>query len=336
MKAYPLTRFGKANTLKIKEVADPEPQAGEVKVKVSHIGINYAEILSRRGQYRWAPKRPYVPGMEAFGEVVALGEGVMKTNVGDQVIIGGQYGAYAEYHCVPEYMAFPALGHLTDEENAAVMVNFMTAWVALVKLGKIAARENVLIQAAAGGVGTAAVQIAKAFDCHVFGTASRAEKLELIKSLEADHAINYEEEDFLTYLKERGAKMDVVLEVVGGEVFRKSLAALGPFGRMVVAGFASIPLKKWNPITWWQTWKQAPKVNIMEMAKASHSMAATHIGYLTYDQQVTESAWEEMSTFIIRKKLKPVVGKVFDFDQLPAAHEWIESRKSVGKAVIKL
>ncbi len=336
MKAYLLTRSGKPETLKIHDVPEPNPGDTEVKVKVETIGINYAELLSRRGQYRWAPKRPYVPGMEAYGEVVAVGRKVTDVKVGAKVIVGNQYGAYAEYICVAEHLVFEANPEVSPEENAALVVNFMTAWVGLVKQARLSAGETVLVQAAAGGVGTAAIQLAKALGCKVYGTASRQTKLELIKQLGADVAINYATEDFHEIIKSKEGGIDCVLEVVGGEVFKKSIALLNPFGRLVVIGFASISFKKWNPLTWWKTWKDAPKANVMDMAKGSYGISASHIGYLTELPAVAKGAYQEMVSFINEHNIKPHVGKVFEFDQMAEAHQFIESRESTGKVVVKL
>lgn len=336
MKAYLLNQSGKPETLKIHEVPEPVPGEKEVKVKVETIGINYAEILSRRGQYRWAPKRPYIPGMEAYGEVVEVGKAVKDVEVGAKVIVGNQYGAYAEYICVPDHLVFTANPEVTPEENAALVVNFMTAWVGLAKQARLSAGETVLVQAAAGGVGTAAIQIAKALGCKVYGTASRASKLELIEKLGADHAINYATEDFYEVVKAREGGIDCVLEVVGGEVFKKSIALLNPFGRLVVIGFASISFKKWNPLTWWKTWKDAPKANVMAMAQGSYGISASHIGYLTEMPEIAKGAYGEMIEFINAHQIKPHVGKVFPFEEMAAAHRFIESRESTGKVVVKL
>lgn len=336
MKAYLLKKSGSADSLKIQEAPEPTPKADEVKVKVSSIGINYAEILSRRGQYRWAPKRPYIPGMEAYGEVVEVGANVTQYKAGDKVIVGGQYGAYAEYLVSKEHLTFPASSSLTPADNAALLVSFMTAYVALVKLAKVAPSERVLIQAAAGGVGTSAVQIAKALGAEVYGTASRDEKLELLTSLGCDHPINYHKQDFQTYIQEHGGGVDTVLEVVGGDVFKKSVKSLNTFGKLVVVGYASIPFKKWNPLTWYATWKHAPKLDIMKMAAFSTGIMATHIGYLTEKPDISKSAWTELSDFIEKHQIKPVVGKTFHFDQLAEAHKWVESRENVGKTVVLL
>lgn len=336
MKAYLLKKFGKPNVLKAHDVPDPVPLGHEVKVKVQSIGINYAEILSRRGQYSWAPKRPYIPGMEAFGEVVEVGKKVTHVKTGDHVIVGGQFGAYAEYVCTPEYLVFPAVEGFTADENAAFLVNYMTAWVALVKLGKMVPDDKVLIQAAAGGVGTAAVQLAKGTGCMVFGTASEASKLELLRELGADHPINYRTDDFYEFVKSRVNGVDLVLEVVGGKVFKKSIELLNPFGRLVVAGYASIPLKKWNPLTYWPAWRDAPKVDVRNMAIGSYGIAASHLGYLTDNPEIARNEWESLKGFCVDKQIRPVVGHTFSFDEIPEAHALIESRKSVGKVVIQV
>ena len=336
MKAYMLRKFGAPESMKIEEVPEPIPESDEVKVKVETIGINYAEILSRRGQYTWAPKRPYIPGMEAYGEVVEVGDSVTRYKIGDKVLVGGQFGSYAEYMVSKEHLAFPAIESLSPEENAASLVSYMTAYVALVKLAKTTQGEKVLIQAAAGGVGTAAVQIAKAIGCEVFGTAGSVDKLKVLREMGVDHPINYRSSNFQEYIVKHGGGVDVVLEVVGGEVYKQSLASLNTFGRLIVVGYASIPFKRWNPITWYQTWKNAPKVNVMERARKSSGVFATHIGYLTGDRIIAAQAWSDLSSFVRQHQLKPVVGSVFDFDELCEAHAWVESRKNVGKTIVRI
>ena len=336
MKAYLLKKSGRPEVLKIHEVPEPVISKGHVKIKVQHIGVNYAELLSRQGKYSWAPKRPYIPGMEGVGEVIEVGEGCKRITVGQQVIFGGQYGSYAEQIAVPEYMVFPVLHHMNAEENAAFLVNYITAWVVLFKLGRIQSEDKVLVQAAAGGVGTAAVQLAHKLGAEVYGLAGSEDKLKLVKELGANEAINYRSSNWDSTIKEKSGGVDIVLELVGGEVFRKSRALLNPFGKMAVAGYASIPFQKWNPYSWWLTWKNAPKVSLMAMAKKSQGIMATHIGYLTQDPEIVENNYQELADYMVKHDIKPIVGKVFSFDQMPQAHAWIESRKSVGKVIVSL
>jgi len=336
MKAYLLTKSGPPESLSIHDVPEPEPGTGQVKIKVKYFGINYAEILSRKGKYGWAPRRPYIPGMEGMGEVVATGEGVERCKVGDKVIFGAQYGSYAEYIATDQHLVIPLLQHLTEEENAAFLVNFLTAWVGLVKLGKITREDRVLIQVAAGGVGSAAVQIAKAFGASVFGTVGSDHKIELLQRLGVDYPINYNKSDFFELIQQTGNGVDLVLEVVGGKVFRKSLELLNPFGRMVVIGYASNPLNKYNPFTWYKAWKNAPRFNIMDVVIRSYAIMGSHIGYLSANADVSEGIIKEASEFAANHNLKPIVGKIFEFEKLADAHAWMESRQSVGKIVVKV
>lgn len=337
MKSYPLRRTGAPSVLKMQEVPAPTaPGPREVIVKTITLGLNYAEILSRKGQYSWAPKKPYTMGMEAYGEIVAVGSEVDPQRVGQRVLTGMQYGAYAELVKVPDFMAFPAFEGFSPAENAAVLVNFMTAWLALFSQARVQPGETVLVQAAAGGVGSAAVKLLKAHGCRVVGMAGNAEKIALLKDMGADLAINYRTEAFDEVILQHDMRPDVVLELVGGDVFKRSYALVKPFGRIAVAGFASIPLVKWNPLTWIKTLQMAPKAKLMDMAKRSIGMYATHIGYLIENPELVAHHFGATAKFVREHALRPLVGKVYDFDQLPEAHAFIESRQSIGKVVIRM
>lgn len=338
MRAYLLKRSGGPEVLKISDVESPELRPGMVKVRVSSIGLNYAEIQSRKGLYGWAPKRPYIPGMEAFGEVVAIADDVTQLSIGQPVIVANQFGCYAEEVVVPAAQALPAIDGFSAAENAAFAVQYMTAWVALMEICRIRPGENVLIQAAAGGVGTAAVQLAVAQGCRVFGTASNQEKIDLIQSLGAELGINYKKDDFAELIKRHlgGKGVDAVLEVVGGEVFQKSLKLLNPYGRLAVVGFASLNLNKLNPISWWKTWKDIPRVSINKMAMASQIVGASHLGYLLKDPERMSRIWTELRDFTLEHDIHPIVGHEFAFEDLSKAHALMESRQSKGKIVLNI
>ena len=251
MKAYLLRKHGKPTVLQPTDVPVPDLKHEQVRVKIECIGLNYAEIMARKGFYRWAPKMPYTLGMEAYGSIEAVGDSVSARAIGDKVIIGTQYGCYAEKFVGHWQATTPAIKQFTPEENAAFFVNFSTAWVGLFEMAKLVTGESVLIQAAAGGVGTAAVQMAKALGCTVYGTVSNPAKAKLLQDLGIDHAINYMEDDFEELVKKltNGQGVDVVQEMVGGDVFKKSVRVLKPLGRIIVMGYASMDLKKWNPLS---------------------------------------------------------------------------------------
>ncbi|MCF7807384.1 MAG: zinc-binding dehydrogenase [Candidatus Marinimicrobia bacterium] len=336
MRAYVINRSGGPEVLTIDQVDEPDVRSGTVRVKVQSIGLNYAEIQSRKGLYGWAPKRPYILGMEAFGYVDAVADDVTSLVKDQAVIVANQYGCYAAKVVVPAAQALPVIDYFTPAENAAFAVQYMTAWVALMKICRIQTGESVLVQAAAGGVGTAAVQIAVGQGCRVFGTAGSDDKLELIRSLGAELAINYRSADFAQLIRshQKGAGVDAILEVVGGEVFRKSLDLLDPYGRLAVVGFASLNLKKLNPWSWWKTWRAIPRVSISSMATASQIVGASHLGYLLRDEARMTDIWNKLKAFTMEHDIRPVVGHEFAFEDMPEAHALMESRQSTGKIVV--
>jgi NADPH:quinone reductase-like Zn-dependent oxidoreductase len=338
MKAIVLERHGGAEVLRVREVPVPLPGTGQVRVRVEAIGVNYAEVLSRKGLYGWAPALPYTPGMEAAGTIDALGAGVEGRAVGERVIVGAQYGAYAEKVVVPERQALPAVPAFSTEENAAIAVNYLTAWVALMEMARLRPTDRVLVTAAAGGVGTAAVQIATRFGCATAGMVGSDAKLEAIRALGAESAVNYRRAGFQARLREAAGPggFDVVLEVVGGEVFHAVWPVLAPFGRVVVAGFASLALQRWNPLSWLRTWRDLPKADIRSLAPASAGLMATHIGYLLDDPPRLARVWGELMAFVAAHGIRPVVGATFSFDEMAEAHRLMESRRSVGKIVVRM
>ena len=338
MRAIVLERHGGPEVLRVRDVPDPVPGAGEVRVRVEAIGVNYAEVLSRKGLYGWAPPLPYTLGMEAAGTIDALGPGVEGRAVGERVIVGAQHGAYAEMVVVPERQALPAIPGFSTEENAAIGVNYLTAWVALMEMARLRPSDRVLVTAAAGGVGTAAVQIATRFGCATVGLAGSDEKLAQIRALGAESAVNYRRPDFEARLREAAGPggFDVAIEVVGGDVFRAVWPVLAPFGRVVVAGFASLALQKWNPLSWLRTWRDLPKASVQSLAPGSHGFMATHLGYLLDDPPRLVRVWDELMAFVAAHGIRPVVGATFPFDQMAEAHRLMESRRSVGKIVVRV
>ena len=216
----------------------PAPGPGEVLVRVGAAGVNFADVMQTRGTYVGGPRAPYTAGFEAAGEVVALGPGVTGLHTGDHVIGLGP-GAFAEYVALPVAGLAPVPAGWTDEQSLGLVLNWATALAAL-RLGRLAAGETVLVQAAAGGVGQAAVRMARHYGATVIGTASAA-KHEVVLALGADHVVDHRTADLaaevLRRTADRGA--DLVLESVGGGTFRAALAATRRItGRLVVYGVA--------------------------------------------------------------------------------------------------
>ncbi|TWF79092.1 NADPH:quinone reductase-like Zn-dependent oxidoreductase [Pseudonocardia hierapolitana] len=220
----------------ITDAPAPTPGRGEVLIRVGAAGVNFADVMQTRGTYVGGPRAPYIAGFEAAGEVVAVGPGVTGLEPGDHVIGIGS-GAFAEYMVLPATGAAPVPAGWTDEQSLGLVLNWATALAAL-RLGRVAAGETVLVQAAAGGVGQAAVRMAMHCGATVIGTAS-PDKHDVVRALGADHVVDYRSvaDEVLRLTAGRGA--DLVLESAGGDAFRAALAAARRItGRVVVYGMA--------------------------------------------------------------------------------------------------
>jgi NADPH:quinone reductase len=322
MRAIEVTSYGDSDELEVVDRDVPEPGAGEVRIEIEAAGINFADIMQRRGVYPGGPEAPYVPGMEAAGTIDATGEGV-DLDEGDRVVGMLDGGGYAEYVTANAQMLFPIPDGMSFEEAAGFPVQFLTAHSCLFEWGGLEEGESVLIQAAAGGVGTAAVQLAANAGAEVFGTASTEEKLELAADLGCDHPINYTETDFREVVNEEtdGEGVDLVLESVGDDVFERSLDAMAHFGRMVTYGVASgVPASAEN----------------RRLLFENKSVIGFHLGQASYhDPSRIMKAVPELTRGLTNGDLEVILGESFALEDAAEAHQYIEDRKSSGKVLLK-
>ena len=322
MKAIQVADYGDSDQLELVDADLPEPGPGEVRLEVEAAGINFADIMQRRGVYPGGPDAPYHPGMEAAGTIDATGEGV-DLDEGDRVVAMLNGGGYAEYVTANAQMLFPIPEGMGFEEAAGFPVQFLTAHSCLFEWGGLEAGESVLIQAAAGGVGTAAVQLASNHGAEVFGTASTQEKLDLAADLGCEHPINYTETDFREVVDDEtdGEGVDLVLESVGDDVFERSLDAMAHFGRMVTYGVASgVPAAAEN----------------RRLLFENKSVSGFHLGQAaTHDPSRIMKAVPELTEGLTTGDLEVIVGESFALEDAAEAHQYIEDRKSSGKVVLK-
>ncbi|QRV13763.1 NADPH:quinone oxidoreductase family protein [Haloterrigena salifodinae] len=323
MKAIEVTEYGDSDALEVVDADLPEPNADEVRIEVEAAGINFADIMQRRGVYPDGPDAPYVPGMEAAGTVDAVGEGVDDVSEGDRVVAMLDTGGYAEYATANAAMLFPVPEGTSFEEAAGFPVQFLTAHCCLFEWGGLEEDETVLIQAAAGGVGTAAVQLASNHGAEVFGTASTQEKLDLAADLGCDHPINYTETDFRDVVDDEtdGEGVDLVLESVGDDVFERSLDAMAHFGRMVTFGVASgVPAEVQN----------------RRLLFENKTVKGFHLGQASvHDPSKVMAAVPELTEGLTSGDLEVILGESFALEDAAEAHQYIEDRKSSGKVVLK-
>ncbi|PSQ26407.1 NADPH:quinone reductase [Halobacteriales archaeon QS_9_68_17] len=322
MKAIEVRAFGTSDELEVVERETPEPGEDQVRIEVEAAGINFADIMQRRGHYEGGPEPTYVPGMEAAGTIDAVGEGV-DLDEGDRVIAMTDGGAYTEYAIADPQSLFPIPDGMSFEEAAGFPVQFLTAHGCLFEWGGLEEDERVLIHAAAGGVGTAAVQLASRAGAEVFGTASTEEKLDLAERLGCDHPIQYTEEDFVDRVEETtdDEGVDLVLDGVGGETFSDSLDAVPQFGRVVAYGAAS---------------GRPGEVDTATLLFGNKSVIGYHLGRaMVEDPNRVLKAVPDLQEGLQAGELGVVVGEEFALADAAEAHQFIEDRGSTGKVVLK-
>jgi len=325
VKAIVVRQYGGPEVLRYEEVSDPEPTPGEVLLKVRVAGFNYADVMMRVGLYKGGPKPPYIPGFEVCGTVTRLGQGVSGLQAGARVLAfpdpSATGGGYAQLVAISAQRLFPAPPSLSDQEAGAFPIVFLTAYLALRTAGRAAPGESVLIHSAGGGVGTAAVQIARQLGLRIFATASSDEKLERVKALGADVIINYQDHDFAEEVRREtsGRGVDLILEMVGGKVFDKSLQCLTPLGRLVAVGIAS---------------GRVPKADIAQLLYGNLSVIGFHLGKLLTRPDLVGDALAQLNRWIEEQKIRPVVGPAFPLREAAAAHAMVSDRKNYGKVVL--
>ncbi len=341
MKAIVLEKIGGPEVLQVKRIQKPSiKDSYDILIRMKFSGINYAEILARKGLYKWVPKKKgFILGMEGSGIVEKVGKNVVNYKVGDSVIVARGFGCHAEYICINEKYVFPAIPQYARSQNAAFSGSFMTAYVALRKMARVESGETILIQAAAGALGTATLMLAKKMGLKIAGTCSTAKKASILEKLGIDLAVDYTKENFrevvLDWTENKG--VDIVLESVGGKVFKNSLKCLSPMGRLILVGISSVNFNKFNPLTWWPTYKLIPKVNLLSMLGKSQGILAFHMGRLMdEDYFEVREIYLELVNFVQEHNIFPLIGKVFSLDEIAEAHKFIESRKSFGKILLQM
>lgn len=331
-----ITRAGPPEVLQVKEAQDPEPKAGEVRVRAEYSGINYADLSARIGIYPDAPKIPCVVGYEIAGTVDAVGEGVADVKPGGRVGAMTRFGGYSDVVCVPRERVFPLPEGVDTRTAAAIPVNYLTAWIMLVHLGNVKQGEKVLVHSAGGGVGIAALQISKHFGAEVIGTAS-AGKHERLKQMGVSHCIDYRTQDFLTEVRRitGGRGVDIVLDAVGGKSLKKSYRVLAPLGRMFAFGASSFtPKTSRDLVAIAKGFLAMPRFNPFSLMDKNRGVFGVNMGHLWDETDVLTGAMERILALTAAGTFAPVVDEVFSFADAPKAHQYIHDRKNFGKVLL--
>src|SRR6201996_3978951 len=332
MRAVVITKHGPPSVLKVQDHPDPPPPSpGQVRIAVRAAGANFADPLARVGLYPDAPKVPSVVGYEVAGTIEAVGDGVDPARIGERVLAGTRFGGYAEIvnasaddtGALPESMSF--------EQGAAVPVNYATAWAALHGYGSLRAGERVLIHAAAGGVGIAAIQLAKAAGAEVHGTASPGKHTRLAE-LGVDRAIDYRRDGWWKGLP----PYDIVLDAIGGKSLKRSYGLLRPGGRLV--GYGASAMQQGEKRSLRTALPQLASMlrgfNLVKQLQESKSVIGLNMLAL-WDDRGTLQPWiEPLSQAIADGVVEPVVHAAVPFDTAAQAHRILAARENVGKVVL--
>jgi NADPH2:quinone reductase len=320
VKAIVFEKLGGPEVLKLAEVPKPEVKPGTVLVRNRAIGINFADTLFRQGQYAIAPKLPDTPGMESAGVIEQVGDGVDNLKAGARVAALG-VKAYAEYSIARAQTVMPLPDSVSFEEGAAFPIQLLTAWHILHSSHNTGPGQTVVVHSAAGGVGLAAVQIAKAVGARVIGTVSSDSKAALAREFGADETINYATQDFAAEVMKltSGRGADLIMDAVGKPTFDKGLACLAPMGHLVIYGRAGGPP---DPLNVFMLFQKSTKVSGFMLNQA-------HTGAERWRRGIEESL-----RLMKEKKLRILIGKSFPLAEAAEAHRFMESRGSTGKLVL--
>ncbi len=323
MKALVITRFGGPEVLELQQVPDPQPAPEQVLIKVEAGGLNFADLMTAQGGYANTPKPPLTAGREFCGREI-VNDSANDEASGRRVMGYTQWAAFAEKTVAHRNLVWPVPEHWTAEQAAAFPVTFFTAYFAYWKAGLLSAPgTRVLIQAVAGGVGTAAVQIGKILGIEMYGTSSSEDKLARVKDLGLQHGINYKQRDYVEAIKDltHGEGVDAVFEMLGGEHVAKSVRCVRDFGRVIVYGAAT---------------GETPQIDTRILYAKGASVHGLWLSYLSGNRALMESAWKQLSEWLAAGKLQPVIGKVFPLEEARDAYTLMQEGKNYGKIVLKI
>lgn len=325
MKAWRVHENGEPRTaMRLEDVPDPQPGPGELLLKVRAANVNFPDALLCRGHYQVRPPLPFTPGVELCGEVAAVGEGVTGHRAGDRVITPAALpgGAFAELAVVPAAGVLPAPPALDDAEAAALHIGYQTGWFGLHRRAALRAGETLLVHAAAGGVGSAAVQLGKAAGATVIGVVGGPEKAKAARELGADIVVDRTSEDFVAVVKEAtgGRGADVVYDPVGGDAYTRSTKCIAFEGRIIVVGFTSGTI---------------PSPGLNHALVKNYSIVGLHWGlYNTQDPAAVRGCHEELTRLAAEGAIRPLVSERVPLDGAADAVQRVADGTTTGRVVV--
>ena len=330
-----ITKAGPPEVLQVREAPDPEAGPGQVRIRVSAAGINFADLMARVGLYPDAPKLPCVVGYEVSGVVDQVGPGVTGVAVGERVIGMPRFGGYTDVLVISSEQIFKMPAAMTFEEGAALPVVYLTAYTMMLFTGSLRPKSTVLIHSAAGGVGLAAIDLAKTQGCTIFGTASSG-KHDFLRARGVHHPID-SSGDYVAAVRavvgDRG--VDLVLDPVGGKSWTEGYELLGACGRLVAFGLSAASSgKKRSLLHAGAQILKIKKYSPMKLMDDNKTVTGVNMGHLFDRLDLLRPQGEDLLRMFEAGTVKPYVDRTFRFDEAAAAHNYIHDRKAKGKVLL--
>ena len=311
-----------SDVMQLRNAPKPEPRAGQVRLKVQAAGINFADVLAVKGEYLTPTKLPLIPGGEFAGMIDALGEGVTGFEIGQQVAALTGNGALQEYATLPVQGIIPVPDGLSAAEAAAFPVSYLTAYITLITLGRAEKGETVLVQGAAGALGTALIQVARALDLSIIALASTEEKLKIAADLGAQTTLISERDDIVDAVKEAtgGKGVNILVEITGGEMVQRSLRMLANRGRLMIVGAAS---------------GERASLDGAALMKKNLSVTGVWLTPMLSEPGMVQDALAFFNPLVKEGQLRPQVGPRYPLGEAAQAFQDILDRKTTGKVTIE-
>ncbi len=336
MRQLVTTGTGDIGVLQVQQKPDPTPREDQVIIRVRAAGLNFADILSRQGLYPDSPPKPCVMGYEVSGVIEATGKDVDSSLVGKSVAALTRFGGQSDMVAVKATQIFEKPEKLTFEQTAAIPVNYLTAWALMVVMGSLHEGESVLIHNAGGGVGLAALEIAKKIGAVTYGTASSG-KHQFLAERGLDHAIDYRKQDWFPVLQKltNGRGVDLVLDPIGGAHWKKSYAALRATGRLGMFGLSSVSANGLaGKLKMVKAAIQMPRFHPFGMFDKNRGVFGLNLGHMWHEPEKVARWMLDLLRGVEEGWINPYVDRAFSFDEAGAAHRYLEERKNIGKVVL--
>jgi NADPH:quinone reductase-like Zn-dependent oxidoreductase len=338
MRSVWIRKHGGPKVLEVRETPDPEPASGEVRIDVRACGLNFAEVMARKGLYPDAPKPPCVVGYEGAGVIDAIGKGVTGFSEGTRVLFLCRFQGHASKVVTNTAQVFAIPDSMSFEEAAAIPVVYLTAYHMLFRVARIRPREHVLVHMAAGGVGTAALQLCRTVEGVVtYGTAS-AGKHDFVREHGCTHPIDYRSLDYVEEVKRltNGRGVDLVLDPLGGGDWTKGYELLAPAGMLIAFGLANANTSSGSRSLFHVAGQllSVPRFSPMKLMDHNRTVSGVNMGHLFGELEMLRGEMEEIVELYRRGQIRPHVSKSFPFSQAAEAHQELELGKNVGKVLL--